>query len=273
VSVVTSIAFYLGLVVYTIAATLFFVDLARREVGPIASRWAPRLLMLALGFHAAHVVAASLLSNICPVESVPFVLSLAALITNATYLLVRERFRLHALGAFVAPLALVFLVAAEFVAPSASPPESISRTLLALHVTANLAGMGLFLFAGGISAFYLIQEGRLKGKKLSAIGKLPPLDALDRIEYKLLLIGFPLLTFGVVSGAVFINRLGALVGPGFLRAILGYAAWGLIAAVLVLRGALGWRGRRAAYGTLAAVVSLLLVVALYVFRPGIGGWS
>jgi ABC-type uncharacterized transport system permease subunit len=94
---------------------------------------------------------------------------------------------------------------------------------------------------------------------------LPPLDALDLTEHRLLLAGFPLLTFGIVSGAVFAARLDA-------RAALGYTAWVLVAGVLVLRAVAGWRGRRAAYGTLAGVACTLLVLLFYVVHSnGRGG--
>ena len=57
-------------------------------------------------------------------------------------------------------------------------------------------------------------------------------------------------------------------GAPLVRSLLGYATWLLLAAVLVLRRAAGVRGRRAAYGTLAGVFCLLLVLVVYVFRTG-----
>ena len=57
------------------------------------------------------------------------------------------------------------------------------------------------------------------------------------------------------------------------RTILGYATWLLIAGVLLLRAAAGWRGRRAAYGTIAGLIFAVAVLLFYVFRPtsGAGG--
>src|SRR5690606_7066211 len=128
------IAFALGVIAYSVAATLFFVDLARDEGFPPAARWAPRLLAGGAVFHTGHVVFASLFTWICPVESIHFALSLAALVAAVAYLWLRARRGLHAMGVFVAPMALTFLVAAQFVGGS-GPPEGLSRTLLALHIT------------------------------------------------------------------------------------------------------------------------------------------
>jgi ABC-type uncharacterized transport system permease subunit len=271
-----TVAFYLGVIAYSAAATLFFVDLARRDPaaaaggpGPLG-RWAPLALGVGAGLHATHVVTASLLSHVCPVESLHFALSLSALIAAAAYLGLRKRFRLHAMGAFVAPVALTFLVGAQFVSMP-TPASGAPRTLLALHITANLIGVGLFLLAGAAGAFYLVQERRLKEKKLGGLtAKLPPLDALDSTEHRLLLAGFPLLTFGVVTGAVFASALAQSSGAELLRAALGYATWILVACVLVMRALAGWRGRRSAYGTIAGALCVLMVIVLYAVRAGAG---
>jgi ABC-type uncharacterized transport system permease subunit len=173
-------------------------------------------------------------------------------------------------GAIVGPLALTFLIGAQFV--SVPPAEAeLPRGLLMLHIAANLLGLGVFLVAGGSSALYVWVERRLRNKKpalSSSATRLPPLDALDRAAHRLLLIGFPLLTFGVVTGALFTQRVVEMGSAALLRTALGYATWGLLAAVLLLRQIIGLRGRRAAYGTLAGVACVLLVMLVYAVRGG-----
>jgi ABC-type uncharacterized transport system permease subunit len=264
------IAFYLGVIAYSAAATVFFLELVRRDPEKPPGSFGPRLLMLGAGIHGVHVVAASLLSRVCPVESLHFGLSLSALGAVVAYLLLRRRFRLHAVGAIVAPLALTFLIGAQFVAAPRVDAE-LPRGLLAFHIAANLLGLGVFLVAGGSSALYVLLDRRLRTKKsgLSATSsRLPPLDALDRAAHRLLLIGFPLLTFGVVTGAVFTQQVSEADGAAVLRTVLGYATWGLLAAVLLLRQIIGLRGRRAAYGTLAGVACVLVVLLVYAVRGG-----
>jgi ABC-type uncharacterized transport system permease subunit len=79
-----------------------------------------------------------------------------------------------------------------------------------------------------------------------------------------------LLTFGVVTGAVFSQQLTNSGGAESLRSLLGYATWLLLATVLVLRKTAGFRGRKAAYGTLAGVFCMLLVLLMYVVRANGG---
>jgi hypothetical protein len=52
-----------------------------------------------------------------------------------------------------------------------------------------------------------------------------------------------------------------------MRTIFGYATWLLIAGVLLLRAAAGWRGRRAAYGTIAGLACATMVLVIYLVRP------
>jgi ABC-type uncharacterized transport system permease subunit len=194
------------------------------------------------------------------------------LIAVGAYLLLRKRLRLFALGAFIAPIALTFLVGAQFVGPGSDAVLGVSRTLLMFHIAANVGGVGLFLIAGAAGSVYLVQERRLRTKKRVAhLGsRLPPLDALDLTTHRLLLAGFPLLTFGVVTGAVFSHQLASGSSAESLRSLLGYATWLLLGGVLVLRKTAGFRGRRAAYGTIAGVVCMLIVMLLYAVRSSNG---
>jgi ABC-type uncharacterized transport system permease subunit len=267
---VATIAFYLGVITYSVAATLFFLELARKDGDAARAQWAPRLLALGGALHAVHVLTASLLSHVCPIDSLHFALSFSALIAVGAYLALRERLRLSALGAFIAPIALTFLVGAQFVGQNSEAALGVSRTLLMFHIAANVLGIGLFLIAGAAGSVYLLQERRLRTKKrVASLGsRLPPLDSLDTTSHRLLLAGFPLLTFGVVTGAVFSHQLTNLSGAESLRSLLGYATWILLAAVLVLRKTAGFSGRKAAYGTIAGVLCMLLVLLMYVVRSG-----
>lgn len=264
-----TIGFSLGVVAYSIASTLYFLGLTAR--GAALGR-RPAMVALAGGalFHATHIVAASLFSRVCPVESIHFALSSTGLVTVVAFLAISRGVRLEALGALVAPLALSFLVATEFVRPTALPP-GISRVLLALHITSSLLGFGVVMLAGAAAGFYLFVERRLKEKRLPAVGRLPSLEVLDAVGHRLLLVGFPLLTFTVVTGGMFFARLQQASGDSLTRVLLGYATWALVAAVLLVRALWGWRGRRSAYGTLAGVMCLSLVLLVYILRPLLGG--
>jgi ABC-type uncharacterized transport system permease subunit len=164
---------------------------------------------------------------------------------------------------------LTFLVAAQFIGDTVAP-VGVSRAMLAFHVTANLVGLGFVLLAGGASVFYVLVDRRLRSKHLGALGRLPSLDVLDSIQHRMLLVGFPLLTVGAVSGGMFFSHIDVTSAISMARAILGYAAWCVVAGVLLLRALWGWDGRRSAYGTLTGVLFVSLVLLVYLLRPLLG---
>lgn len=263
-----TVSFSLAVIAYSVASTQFFLELARQR-GSSSGGLPARVLSLGALLHAVQIVTASLFTNICPVASMRFALSLAAWVAVVAFLFLRQGRKLDALGSFVGPLSLTFLVAAQFVGESAAPSE-LSIPMLMLHISMNILGLGFVLLAGGAAVFYIFVEGRLKSKRLAAIGRLPSLSQLDLLGHRMLLIGFPLLTIGVVTGGIFFSQVDVNSTASFARAILGYAAWLVVAVVLLLRALFGWEGRRTAYGTLAGVLCVTLVLLVYVLRPILG---
>ncbi len=260
------LAFFLGVAAYLGATVLSFAHLVRRTPPSRPAAW---LLAAGGACHLGFLLFASLLARVCPVESVHVALSAAILVTIAAYLAARARFRLDAVGAFVAPIALAFLLGTRIVGLDVEAPVRIPAALLTLHVAANLIGDALFLLASVTAGLYLYAERQLKHKRSRAIaGRLPPLDALDRAVHRFLLVGFPLLTLGIVSGTAWAHKLEAGTASEVLRAALGYLSWAVFAGVLLLRAGAGWRGRRAAVGTLLGFGVSVLVVVVYLLREG-----
>jgi ABC-type uncharacterized transport system permease subunit len=262
--------FVVTALVYLAATAAFLLVLAGR--GDRLTKVAPWLVGIGAGLHGAHVVVSSYVLHVCPVEGIHFAISVLSMFTCAAYLAVRLRFQVDVLGAFVAPLALASLLASRFVAPGPlTPTVHVRSAIVPVHVTMNLVGVALFSLAFGAATLYLVQERLLKRKKIDGLfTRLPPLDALDRAEHRFLLAGFPLLTLGVLTGTVWAQKIEAGSTQDLLRAGLGYATWILIAGVLLLRAAAGWRGRKAAYGTIAGFGFAMLVLLLYLLR-GAGG--
>ena len=132
-----------------------------------------------------------------------------------------------------------------------APSKRWRRVLLAVHVTVNVLGDALFLLASGAAVLYLVEERRLKQKRAASMfGRLPPLDALDRAEHWLLVTGFrcsPSASSPARRGRIGSRRLARRDRARALR--LRYV--GSLCRRAHPARALGWRGRRAAYGTIA----------------------
>ncbi len=217
--------------------------------------------------HATHICVASLLLRVCPVGGIHFPMSVATMLMAVAYVVAGKRWRVEVAGAFIAPLALTSLMASRFVGGGAEPGDGVKSLLLPLHVTLNLFGVALFGLAFSAAALYLVQERFVKAKRIDGMSRrLPPLDALDRAEHRFLLAGFPLLTFGILTGTVWARRVEMGGTSEILRAVFGYVTWLVIAGVLFLRAAAGWRGRRAAYGTIAGFGFSVVVLLIYLLR-------
>jgi ABC-type uncharacterized transport system permease subunit len=254
---------------YLAASVLFVGNLA--GVGSAgafgrASRFAPWLVAIGVPCHAAQIVVWSLVLRVCPVEGIHFALSVASMLACLAYVLGRLRFRMDAVGAFVAPQALAFLLASRFVGPAVDGEPRLRSALLPFHVASSLFGIALFTLASAAAVAYLLQERHLKRKQLDGADRLPPIDALDRAEHRFLVAGFPLLTIGILTGTIWAREVQAGGAADVARAALSYAAWALIAGVLLLRAAAGWRGRRAAVGTILGFGLTMLVLVFYLVR-------
>lgn len=253
--------------VYVIASVLYLAFLSGSTKATRAPKAGPWLLGVGALLHSAHIVVSSIVLHVCPVEGVHFALSVLSLCACLAFLGARVRYRVDVVGAFVAPLALTFLTASRFVAATPEASTAMGSAILPLHVTVNLLGDALFTLAFGAAVAYLLQERQLQKKHFTGLfQRLPPLDALDKAEHRFLLAGFPLLTIGILTGTIWARKVELGGAADVARAIFGYATWLLFAGVLLMRAAAGWRGRRAAYGTIAGFGLSVIVLLIYLLR-------
>ncbi len=258
--------------IYLIASSVFLVHLlGKTGLSDRAVQFAARAIGIGAVFHAGHIVVASLVLHVCPVEGMHFAMSVVSMLACIAYAFARLRYKVDLIGAFVGPFALTFLVGSRAVAERSEFSPRFTGAILPIHIATLMLGYALFTLAFGAAVLYLVQERRLKNKQLGSVGqRLPPLDALDKAELRFLLFGFPFLTIGILAGTVFARsaEVGSDVSrlPALFRAILGYLTWLIFALVLLLRVVAGWRGRRAAYGIIAGFVVAMTVMAIYLLR-------
>jgi ABC-type uncharacterized transport system permease subunit len=261
--------FLLSATSYLASCVLFIAQARQRPATHVRAVWPPRLLVIGASLHLLCLVLFSIMERRCPVYSLHLGLGLISLVGVAAYLVLSRHRRLDAVGGVVAALAALFLVTAQ--ALTARPGSVGDRWLMAIHITSNFLSGGILLVAGAASVFYVWNERRLRARRALGQGpKLPPLESLDSIVHRLLWIGVPLLTLGLVTGRIAIHHADVITAADRVRAVLSEASWLLLLAVLLLRQFAGWRGRRPAYATLLGVLGILLVIVLYVARAMFG---
>ena len=148
------------------------------------SRLSPLILLAGFLLHSAALGAHFFRAGYPAVTEFREALSFYSWVMVAVYLLVQLKYRLTILGCFVAPLAfLMSLAAIAFGAGSGELPPGLKTYWLPLHVTLAFLGNAVFGLAFAVSLMYLIQEYRLKSKRMSALYKrLPSLEKLDRLK-------------------------------------------------------------------------------------------
>jgi ABC-type transport system involved in cytochrome c biogenesis permease subunit len=177
----------------------------------------------------------------------------------AVYLAAVWRYRIEALGSFIVPLA--FLAAASAGIPATTParlPLAGQDVWLGLHIVLALLGIAALTLMFCTGVMYLIQERQLKSKRSGAwYHYLPSLTLLDEVNAKALLLGFPFLTQGIVTGSVLAKyTYGSYLhlNPTSVPLLL---AWLIYALLLGGRRMLGWQGTKAARATVGGFVVVL----------------
>jgi len=174
------------------------------------------------------------------------------------FLAVEFRHHLHVLGSFIVPLALVSLVSAAALPETAPTLTPVFRTLW-VHVTLSMLGTVGFAVAFVAGVMYLIQDGLLKSKRFNVLySKLPALDFLDHLNQQSIVTGFPLLTLGIITGALYAElSLGSYLSwnPEQIWALV---TWMFYFVVLTGRLTVGWRAKRAAYLTIIGFAGVIL---------------
>jgi len=219
--------------------------------------WERALLLAALWIHAitlSHEVFAD--GGI----RFGFSLSLSMMIWLAIVLYWIESFytRMEGLQMLGLPLAAVcVLLPALF--PGQPLLVNADSIAFRLHFLIAMLAYSLFTLAALHALLMAAAEKRLHRGHLSPfLARLPPLMTMEALLFRLINIGFLLLTLTVVSGVFFSERLFGKALSFDHKTVFGLISWLIFGALLVGRHLRGWRGRLALRWTMAGFVALML---------------
>ncbi len=170
-----------------------------------------------------------------------------------------RRARSYELTAAVVPAIALLIAFALFVPPPSAATPGLRSAGTVLHVLFAIAGCAAVTFAAGTGALYLWQIRKLKQDPTAAVAsRLPPLETVDRLNFRSAAWGVALLALSLVIGWAFIPASADLrawfLDPTVLAVSVGLLVYALLFAA---RAWLGWRGRRAA---LLSVIGFFVVV-------------
>jgi len=123
-----------------------------------------------------------------------------------------------------------------------------------LHIAGIYLSYFVFFIASVAAAAYLIQDGLIKSKRMGIIfNRLPDLSFLDKLNYRSICLGFPLLTLAIISGFIWTRNINGTYWPVHnLRQIYSLVLWLIYAVILHTRLSAKLRGRKVALLSLFA---------------------
>jgi len=160
------------------------------------------------------------------------------------------------LGAVLSTIACLLLAYASFggVDSSIKPlMPALKSNWLLIHVVTAFLGYAAFAVAFGTAVLYLVQDRRPRPA-------LPPQSQLDRLLYRATVLGFLLLTLGILTGAVWAESAWGRYWSWDPKETWSLITWLVYATLLHARLLKGWQGRRIAW---LAVVGFMAVLFTY----------
>jgi cytochrome c-type biogenesis protein CcsB len=220
-----------------------------------AMRIATAMMILGFIFLLIGVVTRGISSGRVPWGNMYEFSITGALAFTGAYLFALRKYDLRWLGVLVSFSVLLTLGTAITLLYRASAPlvPALKSTWLVIHVSAAIISGGVFLLANVIAAAYLYLDNmESKGPRKVWAQRLPSLDVLDQLSYRLVAFVFPLWTFAVIAGAIWAESAWGRYWGWDPKETWAFITWVAYAAYLHARVTVGWRGRRAAWLCLLA---------------------
>jgi cytochrome c-type biogenesis protein CcsB len=231
----------------TLTACLYAVAAAwyHRHMGDDDERGLHGPLLAALGVHAATMVLYGVAHGTTIPRNLLESLSVIAWALGAVYLLTTRRRSLPALGVYIGLIAAMALAACAVLVTPGMPRGhgSFNSPWMWVHIFSLLLSYGSFVLAFGAAVAYLAQVRLLKRKSFSAVQHMPPLETLDLLAYRLIALGFPLLSLGIITGALWAQTAWGSYWNWDPKETWSLITWLVYAAYLHTRVIQGWHGK------------------------------
>jgi cytochrome c-type biogenesis protein CcsB len=173
-----------------------------------------------------------------------------ALAFTGAYLAALRKHDLRWLGLFVSLSVLLSLGTAVTLLYRDSAPlvPALKSTWLVIHVVTAIISGGIFLLSNVIAgAFLYLEAMESHGGRKAWAKRLPDLETLDQLSYRLVAFVFPLWTFSVIAGAIWAESAWGRYWGWDPKETWAFITWVAYAAYLHARVTIGWRGKRAAW--------------------------
>lgn len=254
-------AFYITFAGYFIAMLSYVMHLPFKN--PLLARFASYSALIGLLGNTSAIALRLVIAGRPPLANgYEFILTFAWGIVFV-YLWVERRYKISMIGAFVLPCAffllafVVFFMSENERVMTAIQP-ALKSNWLTFHVATAMFGYGALAISFGIGLLYLVKQNLVdKGSEGQLNARIPNLGRLDLMEYKMIMLGFPLLTLCIISGAIWANYAWGTYWSWDPKETWSLVTWIIYAIYLHTRLMYGCKGKPSAW---VAVIGFLAVL-------------
>lgn len=258
---IETLSFQISLILYFSASALFILELCLKSKN--FGRLPVLKTLIAFSFQTLSIILRSVRAGHPPMATLFETFSLLSWIIVLLYLLqVRSRVNHKSLGAFIIPIVFIMnAIGITSVSEIVPLQPALQSIWFFIHVPLCFFGYACLTIAFCSSIIYFIQDRNLKIKNLTAsFQKLPSLMDADDLCYKMVTIGFTLLTVGIITGSFWAQSAWGSYWQWDPKETWSLITWLLYAIYLHTRLIGGWRGKRT---NLVIIIGFICVVITF----------
>jgi cytochrome c-type biogenesis protein CcsB len=255
----------MGVILFELALTFYFAStiVAILELfrgSKITSRIILLLAGTGFGVHTVNIVYRYITAGHIPITNAHEATSFFSWCIILIFFILQFRYRIILLSSFIMPVVFVLMLSSSMLPREIKPLSPVLQSYwLGIHTVLAFLGNAAFALAFGIGSMYLVQEHYVKSKHLGGLfERLPSLQTLDEINYRLITFGFPLLTLAIITGALWAESAWGSYWNWDPREVWSLITWFIYAIILHARLTAGWRGRRAALLSIVGFLTILI---------------
>ena len=172
-----------------------------------------------------------------------------------------------------------------FILMSMGPEERIAQAIppalksqwLTFHVITAMLAYGAFAVSFGLGIMYLLKAKKPEDRSTKTsrqASRMPSLEVLDDLSYRIVGFAFPLLTLCIITGAIWANYAWGTYWSWDPKETWSLITWIIYAGYLHARLMYGWKGRRAAWLVVFGFLAVLFTFfGVNYFLPGLHSYA
>jgi cytochrome c-type biogenesis protein CcsB len=192
-------------------------------------------------------------------------------------LLIERKSGSKSVGTFTTPLAFLAMAYASLSPGISSQIQPLIPALksnwLIAHVVTCFLGYAAFGVAFALSLMYLLKNLDESESNTLFSRLIPSRSVLDELSYQMVIIGFLMLTIGILTGAVWAHTAWGTYWSWDPKETWSLITWLVYAALLHSRMVRGWRGKRLAFFSIIGFCCVLFTYFGVNYLPGLHSYA